>query len=88
MIAAPLLILSGIYFLCGFCFAIVFVFSGLKKIDPHAALGSWGFRLLVIPGVAAFWPLLLRRWLKGIHPPPSERNAHRIAASFKADCCP
>ena len=80
MIAEFLLIAWGIYLLCGFVFAIPFVLVGAGKIDPHAAHGSWGFRLLILPGTLAFWPLLLRRWLKGIHKPPEECNAHRRAA--------
>ena len=80
MIAATFLILLGIYFLCGLLFAVVFVLFGVKKIDPHAAAGSRGFRLLIIPSVTAFWPLLLHRWLKGIHAPPEERSAPRTAA--------
>ena len=80
MIAAAFLILLGIYLVCGLLFAVPFVFSGVKKIDPHAAHGSWGFRLLIIPGTMAFWPLLLRRWMRGVHEPPEECNAHRRAA--------
>ena len=80
MIAAALLILLGLYLAGGFLFAVPFVFIGVKKIDPHAAHGSWGFRLLIFPGTLAFWPLLLRRWLKGISEPPEERNAHRDSA--------
>lgn len=80
MIAAAFLILLGGYLACGFFFALPFVLFGVKKIDPHAAHGSWGFRLLIFPGSLAFWPLLLRRWLKGIKAPPEERNAHRQAA--------
>ena len=26
--------------------------------------GTWGFRLLILPGAAALWPLLLLRWLR------------------------
>jgi membrane protein implicated in regulation of membrane protease activity len=77
---AALLILGGVYAACGFLFAIPFVLKGVKLIDPHAAHGSWGFRLLIFPGTLALWPLLLRRWLKGISEPPEERNAHRQAA--------
>jgi hypothetical protein len=80
MIVASLLIVLGTYLAAGFCFAIPFVLVGVKRIDPHAAHGSWGFRLLIFPGTLAFWPLLLRRWLKGISAPPEECNAHRRAA--------
>ena len=80
MIAAVFLILLGAYLACGLVFAIPFALVGVKKIDPHAAHGSWGFRLLVIPGTMAFWPLLLRRWATGVKEPPEECNAHRRAA--------
>jgi hypothetical protein len=80
MIAVVFLIALGIYLLCGLAFALPFVFFGVKKIDPHATHGSWGFRLLIIPGTMALWPLLLRRWMSGVHEPPEECNAHRNAA--------
>ena len=83
MIASAFLITLGIYLICGCLFAIPFAWAGVKRMDPHAAHGSWGFRLLIIPGTLAFWPLLLRRWLKGIHEPPEETNAHRRAANEK-----
>ena len=77
MIAAVFLILLAAYLACGLVFAIPFALVGVKKIDPHAAHGSWGFRLLVIPGTMAFWPLLLHRWLAGVHEPPEECTPHR-----------
>ena len=80
MIFAVFLIFLGAYLVCGLVFAIPFVLVGVKKIDPHAAHGSWGFRLLVIPGTMAFWPLLLRRWGTGAKEPPEECNAHRRTA--------
>src|SRR6516162_2607893 len=80
MIAPFLLILTGIYLICGFVFAIPFAFMGVGKIDPHAAHGTWGFRLLIMPGTILLWPLLARRWFKGVHEPPEERNAHRLRA--------
>jgi len=80
MIAGSFLILIGTYLAGGFLFAIPFVFIGVKRIDPHAAHSSWGFRLLIFPGTLVFWPLLLRRWVKGDHVPPEERSAHRAAA--------
>ena len=83
MIAATFLILLGAYLGCGLVFAIPFALFGVKRIDPHAAHGSWGFRLLIIPGTTALWPLLLWRWLKGIHEPPEECTAHRCATKSK-----
>jgi hypothetical protein len=81
MIAITLLIALGIYLTCGFAFAIPFVLAGAKEIDPHAAHGSWGFRVLIIPGAMAFWPLLLKRWASGVKTPPEECTAHRRAAA-------
>jgi len=84
MIAAFLLAVSGLYLLCGLVFAIPFVLVGVGKIDPHANHGSWGFRLLIIPGTTFLWPLLARRWFKGVHEPPEENNPHRCAARKEA----
>jgi hypothetical protein len=70
----------GVYLAAGLVFAIPFTLAGVKKIDPHAAHGSWGFRVLIIPGTMFLWPLLARRWFSGAHEPPEERNAHRRAA--------
>lgn len=80
MIAAALLIILGIYLLCGLVFAVPFVVVGVKRIDPHALHGNWGFRLLIFPGAMALWPLLLRRWMSGVHEPPEECTAHRRVA--------
>ena len=83
MKAAIALVFFGAYLACGFLFALPFAFLGVGKIDPHASHGSWGFRLLIIPGATAFWPLLLKRWLSGVRQPPEERTAHRPGASCK-----
>ena len=83
MIAAILLSLAGLYLLCGFVFAIPFVLVGVGTIDPHAAHGSWGFRILILPGTTLLWPLLAKRWIRGVHEPPEEKNAHRLNAKCK-----
>lgn len=80
MIAKLCLSLLGLYLVAGLLFAIPFVLIGAKRIDPHAVHGSWGFRLLILPGSALLWPILLKRWLSGLNTPPEELNAHRLAA--------
>ena len=87
MIAAVFLIMLGLYLACGLIFAIPFALVGVRKIDPHASHGSWGFRVLIVPGTMVLWPLLLQRWASGVHEPPDERNAHRRLAST-ASCSP
>ena len=76
--------LFGAYLAVGLLFAIPFVLVGVRSIDPHAVHGSWGFRVLIIPGTMFLWPLLARRWMKGIHVPPEENNPHRCAARKEA----
>jgi hypothetical protein len=80
MFAAILLILLGFYLVAGLLFAVPFVWFGVKNIDPHAARGSWGFRLCIFPGVTVFWPLLLHRWTTGQREPAQAITAHRRAA--------
>jgi hypothetical protein len=80
ILAATFLIALGVYLAGGLVFAIFFAWHGVKQIDRHAASGPLGFRLLIIPGAMAFWPLLLNRWLTGVRHPPEENNAHRQAA--------
>lgn len=68
------------YFLFGALFAIAFAWRGAARVDPAAREGTWGFRLLILPGSALLWPLLLMRWLTGSTEPPGETNAHRLKA--------
>lgn len=73
-------LIVGIYLSLGLLFAIFFVTKGVGKIDPTAKEGTIGFRLLIIPGAIAFWPLLAKRWWQGMTEPPEENNPHRLAA--------
>jgi hypothetical protein len=83
--AARLIVLLGeIYFALGLAFAIVFAWRGAAAIDPAAREGTIGFRLLIVPGSALLWPLLLRRWVRRL-PAPPEHNAHRDAALGRRD---
>jgi hypothetical protein len=77
---AILFSLLAIYFGLGALFGVWFCAVGVWRIDLHARLGSWGFRVAIFPGVTALWPLLLLRVLRGREHPPEERTAHRLAA--------
>ena len=57
------LLTLAIYVAIGSILAVPFLIFGIGRVD-HAAKGTpWTFRVLVLPGVIALWPLMLRRWL-------------------------
>jgi hypothetical protein len=65
MIAAETLAgVLGAYAALGALFAIAFIARGIVSVDPVAKGSTIGFRLMVLPGVVALWPLLLRTWLR------------------------
>ena len=66
-----------IYLGAGLLFALPFVARGVNAIDPLARTAPWSFRLLIVPGVTLWWPLLAYRWVAGFVEPPVETNAHR-----------
>jgi hypothetical protein len=72
----------AIYAALGASFAVPFLIAGIHRVDSHADGSGLGFRLLIFPGVAALWPLLLVRWLRGVSEPPVEVNAHRKKARY------
>jgi hypothetical protein len=55
-------LLTG-YVVVGALFALAFVTVGVRAVDPIAKGSGAGFRLIISPGVAALWPLLLMRWI-------------------------
>jgi hypothetical protein len=82
---AVTLLLAGVrlYLLLGTLFALPFVLFGVQRVDPAARQGSYGFRLIIVPGVVLLWPLLAARWLRG-RTTPGECNAHRVAAAARS----
>ena len=78
-LASWLVDLATVYVLLGTVFAVPFALWGANRVDPVASGSTLGFRLIILPGAVAFWPLLLSRWLRG-GAPPEERNAHRRPA--------
>ena len=79
-IANGVVLLVGLYVVAGVVFAAWFTTKGVGRIDPVAKEGTRGFRILIIPGVVALWPLLAKRVAGGVTTPPTETNAHRRAA--------
>ena len=64
----------------GLVFVLPFVLRGVQRVDPAAREATWGFRVVIVPGVVLLWPLLAARWLSGSIHPPAELNAHRRRA--------
>lgn len=56
--------LFGLYVLIGILFSLIFIWKGLKKVDPGVEGTSIWFKLLIFPGLCAFWPLFFSKWLK------------------------
>ena len=67
----------AIYAAVGALFALAFVIAGVTKLDSEARGSGWGFRAIIFPGVVAFWPLLLSRWVRGVTEPPQQKDPHR-----------
>ncbi len=61
-ISTAVVILAAGYALLGVLFAIPFLLRGAAAIDPAARQGSRGFRLLILPGTVALWPVLAWKW--------------------------
>ena len=62
----------------GLIFAMPFVCVGVQRLDSEAQGSGIAFRLLILPGVAAFWPMFLHRWTRGSVEPTVEKNPHRL----------
>ncbi|MEZ6242745.1 MAG: hypothetical protein R3B57_06845 [Phycisphaerales bacterium] len=59
---ALILALVAAYLALGVLFSLAFLTRGITTID-HASRGSSpAFRLLILPAVAALWPVLAVKW--------------------------
>ena len=52
------------YTAAGLVVGLVFVTVGVARIDPAARGTSVAFRLLILPGSAALWPVLVAKWAR------------------------
>ena len=55
----------GLYAAVGCVFAIFFVTLGVARVDPAARGAPWGFRLIILPGTVALWPVMLLKVVRG-----------------------
>ena len=78
-LAQVLVTLFKLYALAGVVFAVAFLPRAILRLDGRLRGASIAVRLVILPGVSAFWPLFAWRWWTGA-PEPIERNAHRSAA--------
>ena len=60
-LVAFLLNIVALYAAIGLVTALAFVGFGVTKVQPAPV--SLGARILLLPGAAALWPYVLRRWL-------------------------
>ena len=52
------------YLVVGAIFAVAFVLRGAGAIDEAADRAPLGVRLVLAPGAAVMWPVLLMRWVR------------------------
>jgi len=60
-LAQTLLVVLALHALAGLGFAASFLPRRIERVDAGARGSSWAFRLLILPGVVALWPLLWAR---------------------------
>ena len=60
----------AVYLGIGAIFAIAFVSRWAGRVDPRAAHGTLGFRVLIVPGVTALWPMFAVRLMRGANEVP------------------
>lgn len=62
------------YLMIGLLFAAWFILKGVDIIDENMHGTSWNVRILLLPGSALLWPVLLSKWAKAskVRPKQSE----------------
>ena len=70
-VVSALLWLPSVYALLGLLFYVAYVAKGLRQVDDTTHGSPKLFFLLILPGIVALWPLLLRKWYQH-----SKQTAH------------
>jgi hypothetical protein len=72
IVAEVILFVWLAYSVCGLAVGVPFVLRGVDHVDASARGAFIGFRLLILPGTVALWPLIAAKWIKARTP---ERNS-------------
>ncbi len=72
LIAGIVLGVLGVYLALGVIVGIPFVARGVDRVDPSMAASPRRVRALILPGVAALWPVMLTKWARA----PKDGGAH------------
>lgn len=73
-IAQSILVLAAAYTGLAVFVGLAFVAFGVSRVDSSARGAGWGFRLLILPGAALLWPLILAKWIHALRAVPGEEN--------------
>ncbi|MFG0283540.1 MAG: hypothetical protein ACF8R7_03890 [Phycisphaerales bacterium JB039] len=60
-----ILTIAAIYLVIGLIFAAGFVTIGVGRLDSAARAAPALFRVIILPGAAALWPVLMLRLVRG-----------------------
>lgn len=82
VIAGNLLLAAALLYLAvGFAVGLRFAIVDATAFSERAAVGSFPFRVLLVPGAALLWPLVLRTGKAGVTPrPPHGAEPVRVNA--------
>lgn len=75
MSAAGVIAFAEGWLAIGALVAIAFVIFGLDKVEANAH-GGYVFRVLILPGLALLWPIVLWRWRIARHSTEDWRERH------------
>lgn len=76
-IANAFLTVIYIYLAMGVIIGTFLVSFGMARVDNETTGSGLGFRLIILPGAVALWPLMLRRMIRGGGEPPLQNDPHR-----------
>jgi hypothetical protein len=62
-VAEVILWACAAYLLLGLALGIAFAWRGVEQVDAAAVGTTWPFRLVILPGAAALWPVIALLWL-------------------------